>query len=136
LSAFAKCRRAIHHTGGAAAVEFAMIFPALVLVIVGIVVGGWTFNCVSSLRLALEASGRALEINPNLTVDDLTTIAKTQLASTGDPNVTLSLASDTSVSGVQMTRITGSYSVSVQIPFLPAQQVSFQTSIAVPATVT
>jgi Flp pilus assembly protein TadG len=120
---------------GTAAVEFAVIAPPFVALLIGIVVFGWVMNCTSSLRLALEASGRALEINPSLSSSDLTAIAKAELTSLGDPNVTVTLAADTSVAGVTMNRVTGNYNVDLHLPFMPVQHISFQSSVDVPTTV-
>ena len=123
-------------TSGAAAVEFAFVAPPFVLLLIGIVVFGWAMNCTSSLRLAIEASGRALEINPNLTSADLTAIAQSELSSLGDANVTITLTADSSVAGVTMNRVTGNYNVDLQLPFMPVQHITFQSSVDVPTTVT
>ena len=123
---FASDRRA------ASAVEFAIVGPLLIALLLAIVTFGWTMNCIHSLRLALEESARALQLNQTLTESQLATMVKTKLQSIGDPNVTVTLAADTSVPGVTAKRISGVYNFSLVLPFLPTRTLSFSTSVVVP----
>jgi Flp pilus assembly protein TadG len=93
---------------GASAVEFALVAPAFSTMLIGLFVLGWSMHCISSLRLALEESGRALQIDQTLTATQLTALVRGELRAIGDPNVTVKLADDTSIAGVKMARITWS----------------------------
>ena len=114
------------------AIEFAIVAPLLVGLLIAIITFGWAMNCIHSLRLALEESARALQLNQTLTESQLATMVKTKLQSIGDPNVTVTLAADTSVPGVTAKRISGVYNFSLVLPFLPTRTLSFSTSVVVP----
>jgi Flp pilus assembly protein TadG len=123
---FASDRRA------ASAVEFAIVGPLLIALLLAIVTFGWTMNCIHSLRLALEQSARALQLNNSLTQAQLETMVQEKLETIGDPDVTVSLAADTSVPGVTAKRITGVYNFNIVLPFLPTSSFSYTTSVVVP----
>jgi Flp pilus assembly protein TadG len=120
---------------GISAVEFALVGPAFLMMLIGVFVLGWSMHCISSLRLAVEAAGRSLEVNQTLTQAQLTTIVQDKLAVIGDPNVTVALANDTSVTGITMKKITGTYVFDIVIPLLPTQHMTFTTSVSVPMKV-
>jgi Flp pilus assembly protein TadG len=120
---------------GVSAVEFALVGPAFIMMLIGVFVLGWSMHCISSLRLAVEAAGRALEMNQTMTQSQLATLVQTKLTGIGDPNVTVALANDTSVAGITMKKITGSYAFDIIIPLIPTQHVAFTTSVSVPLKV-
>jgi Flp pilus assembly protein TadG len=121
---------------GASAVEFSIVGPMFLLLLIGIILAGWYMNVLSSLRLALEESGRALEIDGSLNSTQLATIVGNKLTGIGDPNVTVALANDTTVTGITMKKITATYTLHINFPFIPAQTVSIQQIVKVPMTVT
>jgi Flp pilus assembly protein TadG len=120
---------------GASAVEFSIVGPMFLLLLIGIILAGWYMNVLSSLRLALEESGRALEIDDDLTQTQLAAIVTDKLSAIGDTNVTVTLADDTTVTGVTMKRVTATYTLNINFPFLPAQAVSIQQGVTVPMPV-
>jgi Flp pilus assembly protein TadG len=129
-------RRFFADERGASAVEFSIVGPMFLMLTISIILAGWYMNVLSSLRLALEESGRALEINSALNQTQLATIVGNKLTGIGDPNVTVSLANDTSVAGVTMKRITATYTLNINFPFLPPQAVVIQQGVTVPMPVT
>ena len=116
---------------GASAVEFALIAPVLIVFLFGIFAVGWAFHCVSSLQLALEQSGRALQIDPTLSQSQLNTMVKNRLADLGDPNVSVALSTG-SINGVTTATISGTYLFQITIPLLPAYSIDYQTAVNVP----
>ena len=105
------------------------------MMLIGVFVLGYSMHCVSSVRLAVEAAARALEINQTMTQDQLTTLVQNKLTGVGDPNVTIALANDTSVAGVSMKKITATYAFDIVIPLIPTQHVNFSTSVSIPMKV-
>jgi len=105
------------------------------VMLIGCFVLGYSMHCISSARLAVEAAARALEINQTMTQAQLTTFVQNKLTGVGDPNVTITLANDTSVSGVSMKKITATYAFDIVIPMLPTQHVNFSTSVNIPMKV-
>ncbi|MBV9997138.1 MAG: pilus assembly protein [Caulobacteraceae bacterium] len=56
---------------GAAAVEFALVFPVLLTVILGIWYTGWAMSSGGEVRHAVELASRIYITNPNATNADL-----------------------------------------------------------------
>ena len=131
----AKPRSFTRDQRGVSAVEFALVGPGFIMMLIGVFVLGYSMHCISSVRLAVEGAARALEINQTMTQDQLTTYVQNKLTGVGDPNVTIALANDTSVGGVSMKKITGTYVFDIIIPLIPTQHVSFTTSVSVPMKV-
>ena len=98
--------RFIRDERGISAVEFAIVGPAFLMMLIGVFAIGYSMHCISSVRLAVEGAARALEINQTMTQAQLTTFVQNKLTGVGDPNVTITLANDTSVAGVSMKKIT------------------------------
>jgi Flp pilus assembly protein TadG len=117
---------------GTSAIEFAIVAPLLVGLLVAIITFGWAMNCIHGLRLALEESARALQLNNSLTEAQLATMVRAKLQAIGDPDVTVTLAADTSVPGVSAKRISGVYNFSIALPFLPTRTLTYSTSVVVP----
>jgi hypothetical protein len=88
------------------------------------------------MRLALEQSGRALQINENLTEQDLASLVKSKLKSIGDPTITVTLSDDASVPGVKAKNLSASYAISFNIPFYGVYATTYSTNVKVPLTVT
>jgi Flp pilus assembly protein TadG len=117
---------------GSSALEFAIIAPAFIVLLIGIISVGWAMHCISSLRLAVEQSGRALQVDPSLTQDQLATMIKNELKSIGDPKVNVSMSNLPDLAGVQMAKITATYNFEISIPLLPPYEIHYTTSVSVP----
>jgi Flp pilus assembly protein TadG len=91
---------------GGAAIEFAILGPALLLFIIGILVCGWTFHSVSSVRYALAEAGRALQMNPDLTAEALTEIVRNRAGAIVDPNLAVTLVVGPPNGGIKMAQAT------------------------------
>ena len=116
---------------GTSAVEFALIAPLLIVFLFGIFAAGWAVHCISSLQLALEQSGRALQIDPTLNQSQLDAMVKNELAGLGDPNVSVALTAG-SINGVTTATISGTYIFQITVPLLPAYSIDYQTAVNVP----
>ena len=121
-----RCKR------GAAAIEFAIVAPVFVMMLVGIASFGWGMHCISSLRLALEESARTLYLHPTWDEDHIRWLVRHELQKLGDPNVSVATVETTPIGGVNMAKITGTYSFHIDVPFLSSYHVDYQTSVVVP----
>lgn len=117
---------------GTAAIEFAVIVPLFVTVIVGIFAIGWATNGVMAVRHALDQTGRQLLLNPTLTQQDMQKTIDGEVAYLGDPNVSVQLAYDTSNGSFTVAHVTASYPFTIRVPFLNDLSLKYQSSIAVP----
>src|SRR4051812_24323913 len=115
MSAFARLRplrRFGRDAGGAAAVEFAIVVPIFLMIMMSIWEFGYAQHKLSSIRYAMENASRSLLLNNALTEAQLSTQVKTQLNSIADNNVPTALAS-TTVSGATVKTLTGVYHSSI-----------------------
>jgi Flp pilus assembly protein TadG len=117
---------------GASAMEFAIVSPLLIVFLFAIITFGWGMHSVSSLRLALEEAGRALQLDPNLGETQLTAMVKDTLGAIGDPNVSVQLTKQDAIGSLKMARITGTYVFDINVPLLPSYHVDFHTGVSVP----
>lgn len=131
-----KLRTILGDCQGTTSVEFAILSPVLILFILGLLVVGWAIHCSQSVRLALEQGGRALQINENLTEQDLADLVRGKLKSIGDPAVSIALTDDTSVPGVRAKNISARYAFSLPIPFYGTYEATYSTSVKVPLAIT
>jgi Flp pilus assembly protein TadG len=112
---------------GATILEFAIVSPALILILAGLAQYAWTQHCASSLRYALATSSRNLLLNPNMTQTAFSTLVKSHLTQ-ADPNVTVTLAVATA-NGQKLATATGTYSHSINLIVAPAIPVTYRTSV-------
>lgn len=124
-------RRFLANRSGASAVEFALVLPALIVLLGGLGQFAWLQHCNSSLRYALATSSRALLLDPKLNQQTLQDMVRGKL-SAADPDVAVTLVIDTPAGGGKIATLTGGYSHSLQLPLLPAIPFAYQTSVVTP----
>jgi Flp pilus assembly protein TadG len=134
MSVFAKAklfRRFRRDAGGAAAVEFAIVVPVFLAIMMTIWEFGFAQHKLSSIRFAMENASRSLLVNNALTEAQLSTQVKSQLSSIADNNVTITLTS-TTVSGATVKKLTGTYTSSIGIPGMATIPISWSTVVSTP----
>src|SRR4051812_43681093 len=124
-------RRYRRETGGAAAVEFAIVVPVFLAIMMTIWEFGFAQHKLSSIRFAMENASRSLMVNNALTEAQLSTQVKSQLSSIADNNVTITLTS-TTVSGATVKKLTGTYTSSIGIPGMATIPISWSTVVSTP----
>jgi Flp pilus assembly protein TadG len=124
--------RFLRDAKGTSAVEFAIIAPAFFLLLVGVFEVGWAGHKLSSLRFALQESGRVLLVTPTMSATDFDALVKSKLSDIADPNVTTSLVVDAPSGGVKLAHATATYNFTISVPMLPERSFSYQTAITVP----
>ena len=117
---------------GSAAVEFAMVGPLLIIMIVGILSVGWLMHSVSSTRYALEEAGRAMLVDATMTESELTTLVTSKLGQLSGRDVKVSLVVDEAVDGIRLAHATAEIPVKFSVPLLPEFAFSFDTSVTIP----
>jgi Flp pilus assembly protein TadG len=134
MSGLAKPRslRAIwRDRGGAAAVEFAFVFPVFLALVVSIFEFGWAQHKLSSIRWAMEAASRDLQLTPTLTEAQMSTKVKAKLSGIADQNVTITMTTGT-VSGAKVAYLKGVYTTNIGVPYLATVPVNWQTTVTTP----
>lgn len=111
---------------GAVAVEFAFVFPLLVVFVLGTFAVGSVMHCISSVKFALEETGRMLQMNTSLTQDDLQTAIDQKLSNYGNQAVTLSMTVDEDEFGSSVAHLTATYPYQIAIPYIPRYEGSYE----------
>jgi Flp pilus assembly protein TadG len=113
-------------TSGTVAVEFAFVFPVLVVFVLGIFAVGSVMHSISSVKFALEETARTLQMNPTLTQDDLQAAIDQKLTYYGNQAVTLNVTVEKDSFGSTVAHLTATYPYLMAIPFIPKYEGSYQ----------
>ncbi|MGE0740699.1 MAG: TadE/TadG family type IV pilus assembly protein [Hyphomonadaceae bacterium] len=128
--AFAE-RRFARNRDGAAAVEFAMISPALFSIVVGVLMLGVAYYEGATIQWSLERSLRSAMIHPDVTLADIEELMADDLVRIGSPEVDFSYVVD-DTGAVPLAIVTADYDVPLEIPFLPPFPLHFRAETVAP----
>jgi Flp pilus assembly protein TadG len=111
---------------GAAAVEFAIILPLLVMLVFGIIEFGRGYNAKVSLTHAAREGARALAVG---TADDdgVKTVIKDSVGSLDPEKIEFS-AFDNPCTNGEPTKVTLTYQFKLNIPFLPTPDFDLEST--------
>jgi len=126
-----RLRRLAAEASGAAALEFAFVLPAAIVVMFGIWWLGWMVNCGSEVRHAVELGARIYIVNPSATDADLQTAVASHLTAVPIGSVTLTTSTQT-IGTATNKHIAWSYQTTATIPFVPALTLNFGGTSDVP----
>ena len=112
LGRFIACRSA------AAAIEFAMVFPLLVVLLFGTFAVGWSMHCISSVEYALEQTSRALQLDPTLNLASLQALLDKDLDALGNQPVKLTMATAKDTYGSNVAHLTVTYTYHIEVPLV------------------
>ena len=120
---------------GTAAVEFAFVAPAFLILLVGIFAVGWAAQSTHNVRFALAEGARALQLKPSMTQTQLQTLVRSKVYEAHGPqDVAVSLTFDSVSSGVQLAHTTATYPVGVTVPLLGTYSFTYSVSMTVPVS--
>jgi Flp pilus assembly protein TadG len=119
---------------GASAAEFALIAPVFLTLLFGIFQFGWALHCASSVRYALEESARSVMIDEDFTAGEVESQMRTKLADLAEADIQVQITHDDSRVGTAFVHLNSTYVHPVEVPFIPAFEVTFNqtTSVARP----
>lgn len=117
---------------GGAGIEFALVAPFLIMILFGVFAFGWSMNTISSVRYALEASARSLQLNNTLKQADIQTIATQKLQALGMQNVSVTITTDPPSGGFTMAHVNASYAFVISFPYFSDYPINYTTSVTVP----
>jgi len=132
VSAEARAQPLWPDEAGASAVEFAIVGPMLIMLLVGIFSIGWAIYNIATVHLAVEQAGRKLSLNPSLSQSDLSKLIQNQV---DDPNIVVSLSIDTQSGDQKLAHITADYTYTISVPMLPDYSLTYDTTVTVPLPV-
>ena len=116
---------------GSPAVEFALTAPLFIIMLFGILHLGWAFHCGASVQYALERGARTVMINGALTEAHVRASMQAFLGDVASDAFDVTLEK-TTISGVDVDRITATYPHLVEIPLIPTFTLTFSSVSVVP----
>jgi Flp pilus assembly protein TadG len=116
---------------GSAAIEFALVAPPLMTLIVGVLMLGLAYFEGATVQWALERSLRAAMLHPELTPDDIEAMVMAELADHGSPEIAFAYEID-DTGEVPLAVATASYDVPLEVPFLPDMALHFAAENVAP----
>ena len=94
---------------GSAAVEFSMVAPLFLVMVIGTFAVGWAAHSTHNLRFALAEGARALQLKPTLTQSQLQTLVRSKFfEGHGPQDVLVTLTIDPLSAGVKLAHTTAS----------------------------
>lgn len=124
-------RRFLSETGGASAVEFAIVVNVFVMAIIGIAyMAIMQFNNLS-LDWAVQYASREVVLNHSMTQSDIQSAVNTYLSSVGlsDAHVEYDVVTS---NGVQTANIVASSVGSYVVPFVSTFNIHYSSNVSVP----
>jgi len=118
---------------GATAVEFALVAPIFLIMVIGVFELGRAMWIRASMQYAVEETTRFAIVNTSATTAALATYASTAYSSSGI-NITGATFSATQATtgGITYVTITGSYDFSVIVPLVPIPNVTLSAKSRIP----
>ena len=108
-------RRKLSEEQGAAALEFALVLPILIMLVMGIIEFSRAYNAKEALQYAVREGAREMAINKNATTAQSVTVDR---AIGLNPALTASQVTVAGCSGSDVSaRVTATYNLPYQVPF-------------------
>ena len=126
--------KAARDTSGGTALEFALLGPVFLVLLIGFFQVAWAMYCASSVRYALHNSARSLVLNPTMSQSAFQTLVQSAVSPLTSSNVTVTLSRTYPSSGLQLAQATATYSYQIVIPFIPTYNGVFSTTFIQPST--
>jgi Flp pilus assembly protein TadG len=123
--------RNLRDESGAAAVEFAMVATAFLVILFGIIELGFGIFCGTDAQHAIERATRVYIVNPDATDQQFKDSVAKSLMSIPIDSISINITK-VAVSGAPMAQIVWSYSYAYSIPFLPTETMKFGSQVLAP----
>ncbi len=122
----ALCHKALVGDRGAAAVEFALVTPAFLIMVMGIIDFSRIFWVKSTMQFAVEQAARHVMVNPTLSDTLLVQFAEDELAKVSLTGVTFPPPVSDTTDGVDFRTLTANYTFSFMIPIIDMPDIVIQ----------
>ena len=126
-------KRWIGDDRGTAAVEFSLVLPTFLVLIIGTFWVGWAAQETHNVRFALAEGARALQLKPTLTQTELQTLVRSKVYDGHDPEtIDVTLTLDALSGGVQLAHTTATYPLTFTVPLIGSYSFTYSVSMTVP----
>jgi len=118
---------------GATAVEFALVIPVFVSLLIGTFQIAWVMHSAATVRWSLDACARGLLLNPATTQTQLRSAMNAKLAGLVNPSdVTVTLVTDSSTPTAPVLRASSDYRPRLAIPLVNIWRPHLRSTTVVP----
>lgn len=118
-------------TGGASALEFALVLPVFATMLFGTIQMGLAYYFAGSVQYALERTARLTMVEQDMSASQVQTAFSNELATFTDQDIDVNYVVDSS-GDVPIAQLTANYQHDFVIPFAPAFSVTFTAETRVP----
>ena len=132
MCASGQFRRIHKDDRGSAAIEFAIVAPAFLVLLFGILAFGWAINAISSVNFAAERAARAFQLKPTMTAKEIEAAIEQRFSYLDQSNLTVTLTTDTLSGGYRLGHVTATYSLVIEVPLLGTYPVDYSSTVTVP----
>ena len=116
---------------GASAVEFAMILPIFVTMVLGTLQMAIVYYQAGTVQHALEETAREVMIDPDMTLSQIESSIENRLEELTSQQATVTYSVDSS-GPVSIAQVNASFTIQVVIPFVPRFSVPFDAETHIP----
>jgi Flp pilus assembly protein TadG len=120
-------------TGGASALEFALVAPVFFAMLFGTIQVGLGYYYAGSVQFALERTARITMVDQDMSEGEVQAAFATELAAFTDQDVDVTYTVDSS-GDVPIGQFAATYAHEVIIPFVPSFDITFNVVTKVPLT--
>ena len=125
-------KRNINDESGTAAVEFALVMPVFLGMMLGVFWVGWTAYSTHTVHHALEMAARALQLKPTTTQSQLQTIVRNNVVlGDGAQQIVVTLRLDAVSAGTQLAHTTATFPLTFTVPLVGTYSMTYTTSLTV-----
>lgn len=126
-------RKSLCDERGVAAVEFALVAPFFLLMVLGLIDFSRMFWVKSTMQFVVEQSARFAMVNPDITTGEMVTFADTQSANANLTNATFTATSSSS-GGINYMSISGTYTFTFMTPLITATDINLSAVSKTPVS--
>lgn len=126
-------KRFVGATGGASALEFALIAPVFFTMMFGTIQIGIAYYYAGSVQFALERTARITMVDQDMSQGEVQAAFANELANFTNQTVDVSYSVDDS-GDVPIGQFAATYVHEIVVPFIPSFEVSFAVETRVPLT--
>lgn len=125
-------KRNFNDESGTSAVEFALVMPVFLGMMLGVFWVGWAAYSTHSVHHALEMAARALQLKPTTTQSQLQTIVRDNVTLGDDAQqIVVTLQLDAASAGTQLAHTTATFPVTFTVPLVGTYSMTYTTSMTV-----
>lgn len=118
-------------TDGASALEFALVVPVFVAMVLGTIQMGLAYYYAGSVQYALERTARITMVDQDMSAGQAQTAFSNELSTFTDQDIALTYTVDTS-GAVPIAELSASYVHQFVVPFVPSFSITFDAETRVP----